>query len=73
LQRRLGQRYSSVVPTRVTAVLLLLFLIAVAAFGLGLLALSRAADLLALLLCAVGALSLAALGRIARLSEGGTR
>ncbi len=60
-------------PTRVTAVLLLLFVIAVAAFGLGLVALSRAADLLALLLCATGALSLAALGRIARLSEGGTR
>lgn len=60
-------------PTRVTAVLLLLFVIAVAAFGLGLLALSRAADLLALFLCAVGALALAALGRIARLSEGGTR
>jgi len=73
LQRRGGRRYSSAVPARVIAILLVLFVIAVAAFGLGLMALSRAADLLALLLCGVGALSLAALGRVARLSDGGTR
>ncbi|RLB47794.1 MAG: hypothetical protein DRI90_25990 [Deltaproteobacteria bacterium] len=60
-------------PNRVTAILLVLFVIAVASFGLGLLALSRAADLLALLLCVLGALSLAALGRVARLGDGGAR
>jgi hypothetical protein len=61
------------VPDRVTGVLLLFFAIAAACFALGLWALGDSADLLAVLLLALGALSLRGVSQAARASEGGQR
>lgn len=57
-------------PTRATAVLLVLFAISAVAFGLALLALGREQDLMALLLGIIGALGLRALHQAAKVAEG---
>ena len=58
-------------PNRVTGMLMLLFAVAAICFSLGLLALGRANDLLAVLLCAAGGLALRALSQAARVAERG--
>ena len=58
-------------PNRVTGMLLILFAIAAACFSLGLLALGKGDDLLAVLLCGAGGLSLRALSQAARVAERG--
>ena len=60
-------------PNRVTGMLMLLFTIAATCFSLGLLALGRGNDLLAVLLCGAGGLSLRALSQAARVAERGGR
>lgn len=57
-------------PTRATAVLLVLFAIAAIAFGAGLWSLTEGNDLMAILLGAMGGLALRALHQAARLEEG---
>ncbi len=57
-------------PTRASAVLLVLFAMAAAAFGAGLWSLTQGDDLLAMLLGGVGAMALRALHQAARLVEG---
>ena len=64
-------RVEQVMPSRATAMLLVLFAIAAIAFGAGLWSLTEANDLLAILLGGVGALALRALHQAARLVEGG--
>lgn len=53
--------------------LMLLFAIAATCFSLGLLALGRGSDMLAVLLCGAGGLALRALSSAARLAERGSR
>ncbi len=53
--------------------LLVLFAIAAACFSLGLMALGDGRDLLAVLLCAAGALALRVLSQAARVAERGGR
>lgn len=57
-------------PNRVIGVLLLLFGVAAVCFTLGLFVLGRRDDLMAVLLCVMGALALRALHLAARASEG---
>lgn len=57
-------------PTRATAVLLVLFAIAATAFAAGLWALTEENDLMAILLGGIGGLALRALHQAARLEEG---
>jgi hypothetical protein len=56
-------------PLRATGVLLALFAIAASAFGMGMFSLTEGHDLLAILLCLIGALALRALHQAARLAE----
>jgi len=61
------------VPNRVTFVLLVFFALAAASFVLGLYALGEGQDLVAILLCGLGALSLRALKQAGRAADGGSR
>jgi hypothetical protein len=58
------------VPNRVTSVLLSFFALAVVCFVLALLSLRRGDDMTAVVLCALGALSLRALRQAAKVAEG---
>ncbi len=57
-------------PRRVTSVLLVLFSVAAVCFALGLVALGRRDDLMAVLLCGLGGLALRALHQAAHLGGG---